>query len=133
MWRSETRAARAGSAAALAVLLIVAAAVPSIAETPVFAEGEDYLNYVWYNIGGFDIRVESCSGASQGYAAGGLDVAGEWIMLKAAFPRAGCYEAHVFYQAEYGDTVAFDVKLLDPSVPGGFVPASFAGPGWGFG
>lgn len=133
MWRSGIRTGGTWTAAALAALFIVAVAVPSVGDTPVYAEGEDYLNYEWHNIGGFDIRVESCSGASQGYAAGGLDVAGEWIMLKAVFPKSGCYEAHVFYQAEYGDTVAFDVKLLDPSVPGGVVPTSFAGPGWGFG
>ncbi len=39
-------------------------------DTPVYAEGEDYLNYVWHNIGGFDIRLESCSSASQGLRGG---------------------------------------------------------------
>lgn len=133
MWESGIRVGVVRRLAALAVVLLASAAVPSAGDTPVFAEGEDYLNYEWYNIGGFDIGVEWCSGASQGYAAGGLDVAGEWIMLRAVFPKGGCYEVHVLYQAEYEDTVAFDVKLLDPAAPGGVVSVSFEGRGWGFG
>ena len=133
MWRPGFRNRGTRPAIALAALFIAAGAVASRAAAPVYAEGEDYLNYEWHNIGGSDIRVESCSGASQGLAAGGLDVPGEWIMLKAVFPESGCYDVHVFYQAGYGDTVAFDVKVLDPSAPGGVVPVSFSGQGWGFG
>ena len=133
MMRLGTRTGGTRLTAALAVIFLVALAARSAGDEPVYAEGEDYLNYEWHNIGGFDIRVESCSGASQGYAAGGLDVPGEWIMLKVVFTKSGCYDAHVFYQAEYDDTVAFDVKVLDPAAPGGVVPVSFTGQGWGFG
>jgi len=133
MWRSQVRAGACLSAAALTAMLILAAAFPSAGEEPVYVEGEEYVSYGWNNIGGYDIRVESCSGASQGLAAGGLDVAGEWIKLKVVFTRGGCYDVHVLYQAEYDDTVAFDVKVFDPSAPGGVVAASLTGQGWGFG
>jgi hypothetical protein len=133
MMRSGSRRGCSLGAAAIAAALTVAAAVPAAGDVPVYAEGEDYPSYGWNNIGGLDIRVESCSGASQGLAASGLDVPGEWIKLKVSFPRSGCYDAHVFYQAEYGDTVAFDVKVLDSPAPGGVVPVSLAGQGWGFG
>jgi len=133
MWRSDVRAGAMRSTAALAALFVLAVAVPSVGDAPVYVEGEDYLSYGWNNIGGYDIRVESCSGASQGLAAGGLDVPGEWIKLKVVFARSGCYDVHVLYQAEYEDTVAFDVKVLDTSAPGGVVAASLTGQGWGFG
>ena len=87
MWRPGFRIGGTRPAIALAALFIAAGAAASRADAPVYAEGEDYLNYEWHNIGGTDIRVESCSGASQGLAAGGLDVPGEWIMLKAVFPK----------------------------------------------
>jgi hypothetical protein len=133
MWTLKTGMRLVRRASFPAALLVVALVAPSRGDTPVYAEGEDYLNYVWHNIGGFDIRIESCSSASQGYAAGGLDVTGEWIMLKAVFPKSGCYDAHVLYQAEYGDTVAFDVKVMDAAAPGGIVTIPFTGEGWGFG
>jgi len=112
---------------------LLAAAAPSLADAPVFVEGEEFVNYGWHNIGGVGIAVEACSGASQGYAAGGLDVPGEWIELKVTFERQGCYDVHVFYQAGFGDTVGFDLKLLDPSAPGGVSAVRFEAPGWGFG
>lgn len=131
----ETIGDRICRARRVCLLIALAALVTgaSVADTPVYAEGEDYVNYGWHNLGGADIRIESCPGASQGYAAGGLDVPGEWIMLKAEFPRAGCYEPHVVYQADYGDTVAFELIVPDQPVPGGSVSSSFVAVGWGFG
>ncbi|MBM3308170.1 MAG: hypothetical protein FJY74_07585 [Candidatus Eisenbacteria bacterium] len=116
-----------------ALATIAVSAVVGVSDTPVYVEGEDFVSYAWHNLGGADIRIEWCSGASQGYAAGGLDVPGEWIMLKVDFLRSGCYEPHVIYQAGYGDTVSFNVKVLDESAPGGSVTSAFTATGWGFG
>jgi len=122
-----------GAAAVLGMAMVLLAGGRSLADTPIFVEGEEFMNYGWNNLGGADIQVQECSGASQGLAAGGLDVPREWIKLKVTFERAGCYDVHVFYQAEYGDTVAFDLKLLDGSPPGGFSSVSYDVPGWGIG
>jgi hypothetical protein len=116
-----------------ALVMIAGSAVVGVSDTPVYVEGEDFVSYGSHNLGGDDIHVEWCSGASQGYAAGGLDVPGEWIMLKVDFLRSGCYEPHVFYQAGYGDTVSFNVRVLDESAPGGSVVSAFTATGWGFG
>jgi len=118
---------------AAAAAAVLAAAGPCLAEEMVYVEGEDFPAYDWFNKGGDPIEIVWCSGASQGQAAGGMDLPGEWIRLKVTFPRAGCYSPHVMYQAGYGDTVGFDLKLADDSSPGGLQIASFRGEGWGFG
>jgi hypothetical protein len=133
MGASMARFAGASAPAALCILAVLLAFGTSLGDTPIFVEGEEFVNYGGYNIGGADIQVEECSGASQGLAAGGLDVPGEWIELKVTFERAGCYDVHVFYQAEYGDTVRFELRLLDGSVPGGVSTVAYEAPGWGIG
>jgi len=122
---------RHAAAAVLVTAAVGAGACP--AEEMVYVEGEDFPAYGWLNKGGDPIEIVSCSGASQGLAAGGIDQPGEWIRLKATFPRPGSFIPHVMYQAGYGDTVAFDLKLADAAAPGGVQTVSFSGEGWGFG
>jgi hypothetical protein len=120
-------------AAALALAVVMSAASPCPAEEMVYVEGEDFPAYGWLDNGGDPIEIVWCSGASQGQAAGGIDLPGEWIRLKVVFPRPGCYVPHVMYQAGYGDNVKFVLKLHDPSAPGGLQTAAFGAVGWGFG
>ena len=120
-------------AAAAALVAVAAGAGVCSAEEMTYVEGEDFPAYGWLDQGCDPIEIVLCSGASQGQAAGGLDLTVEWIRLKVTFPRAGHFVPHVMYQAGYGDTLGFDLKLADASAPGGVQTASFSGEGWGFG
>jgi hypothetical protein len=97
-------------------------------------EGEEYVFYGSYNIGGVEIRPEYCGSASEYYAADGIDVPGEWIKLKVTIPVTGCYELVSAYQAAYQDTVEIDVSILDYPEPGQVTSSRFTFvEGYGYG
>jgi len=60
-------------------------------------EAESYT--VSHNIGGEDIGLEFCSGASGRYVVTGMDTEDEWIEILLSVPEAGLYDVNIRYQA----------------------------------
>lgn len=104
----------------LAFLLIsmLVPAAGAVAADDLIIEGEEYQTYGYLDLGGVAIHSEYCTGASGFQAAGGLDVPGEWILLKVTFPRDGCYRGVIAYQSAYSDHVQLRVRMVDAPVPG---------------
>jgi len=115
-----------------AVLLLVLVVPAASAGVTVQAEGEQFVDS--YNIGGIEISKAFCSGASEWYAADGLDVTGEWIELDIAVPITGYYQPRLGYQVEYEDSAAVRLTVIDDEVPEYTRVSDFALlEGWGFG
>ena len=110
----ETRPRGRGALQWCAVALVVLLAAPGAMAAPELRiEAESFESVGWYNIGGADIAPGYCSYASGSLTADGLDVPGEWIMLKVKFTVAGCYSSRIDYQSAYGETTRVAVRLLD--------------------
>ncbi len=117
-----------------ALLAAGLAAQPAAAAGDLLIECEDFEAYGANDLGGYGLAIEYCSGASQFQAVFGLDLPGEWIKLKVTFTQSGCYRAEMAYQALYGKTVDFRVRLLDAPAPGEELESAFAfDDGYGFG
>ncbi len=115
---------------ALLVLAFAAASAPG--RTTIQAECEGYVDS--YNIGGLRIHKAFCSGASEFYAADGVDVIGEWIEVNIFAPATGYYEPTVGYQIEYEEMAVIRMTVIDEE--GGDVNrvSDFSLlEGWGFG
>ena len=115
----------------VALLMLLTAAVATAGVT-VQAECEQYVDA--YNIGGLAIGKAFCSGASDYYAADGIDVAGEWIAVDIAVPLTGYYQPLLGYQVEYEDSAAVRLTVVDEETPEVNRVADFELlQGWGFG
>jgi hypothetical protein len=57
------------------------------------------------------IMAEPCSNASNDSSATGLDVSGEWIMVRVDIPQAGEYVAHLSYASNAGDVIAAKLEM----------------------
>ncbi|MBD3347975.1 MAG: hypothetical protein GF400_02115 [Candidatus Eisenbacteria bacterium] len=121
-------------AAVLAGLVLLMSAAPAAGAGGIVVEGEEFEAYGYNDLGGIPIGTEWCSGASGFYAAGGLDLPGEWIRLKVSFPAAACYASDIAYQSSYGDTVRLTVRMGDAPGPGQHIEREhLLTEGWGFG
>ncbi|MFH1501556.1 MAG: hypothetical protein ABIG03_00780 [Candidatus Eisenbacteria bacterium] len=117
-----------------AAFVLLAISPAALAADDLFIEGEEYETYGSNDLGGVAIGTEFCSGASGFFAAGGLDVPGEWLRLKVTFPAPGCYTSTVAYQSGYGDHVQTRVRIAEAPVPGQELTADYwFTDGWGFG
>ena len=120
--------------AALTAIMMVLPAGASWAAADVVVECEDFETYDSYDLGGMPIVSLFCTGASGYLAVNGLDTPGEWILVSASIPVAGCYESLLAYQAAYDDDVHFRVSLIGASLPGGEIAVDYSlTNGWGFG
>jgi hypothetical protein len=118
----------------VAVVACIAVAAVASAAPELRIEAEDYEAYGSHNIGGWDIASVYCGGASGWFAVDGLDVPGEWIMLKVTFTESACFNTRLDYQASYEDTVQLVVRMLDFPAPGEELLADYSlSEGWGFG
>lgn len=118
----------------VAALLILLWTAATSAADDLFIECEEFEAYGANDLGGYPIGIEYCSGASQFQAVFGLDLPGEWIRLKVSFTQAGCYRASMGYQAAYGETVDFRVRMVDAPEPGDETDSPFVfDDGYGFG
>ena len=97
--------------APVAVGLLAMATVPAAGALSVLVEAESYTD--GYNIDGASIMSIVCTSASNGYAVDGLDIAGEWIEVKATVPEEACYEFILGYQAPYAEVVGTKVTVFD--------------------
>ena len=115
--------------AALLLLLVASAASAGVT---VQAECEQYVDE--YNIGGLTIGKAFCSGASEYYAADGIDVTGEWIEVDIAVPLTGYYQPLLGYQVEFEDSAAVRLTVVDDETPEVNRVSDFELlQGWGFG
>ncbi|MGD8628868.1 MAG: hypothetical protein PVH52_07275 [bacterium] len=92
-------------------------------------EAESYT--VSHNIGGEDIGLAYCSGASGKYVVTGLDVEDEWIEIMVSVPEAGLYDVNMRYQA-YPEVV-IAVKLVTEDCGGEEEPGFTLDQGGGVG
>jgi len=92
-------------------------------------EAESYT--VSHNIGGDDIGLAFCSGASGRYVVTGLDMEGEWIDLALSVPQTGLYDVTIRYQA-LADSVIV-VKITSGDCGGEQEPAFTLNQGNGVG
>ncbi len=119
---------------AFLLMSIVLPAAGAVAADDLIIEGEEYQAYGYLDLGGVVIHSEYCTGASGFQAAGGLDVPGEWILLKVTFPRDGCYRSVIAYQSAYSDHVQLRVRMVDAPGPGQEVTSDYwLTEGYGFG
>lgn len=93
--------------------LIALVAAPVAGAISVTAEAESYDDT--FDKGGAAIMAIACSGASGGLAVDGLDMAGEWIEVKATIPVEACYELTLSYQAPYAEIINTMVTVFDGS------------------
>jgi hypothetical protein len=129
--RAELRQRMSG---VLSVLLVVTVTVPAWSAERILVEGEDFGLYGSHDLGGMPIAALFCTGASGYYAANGLDVPGEWILLKVDVPDAGCYSSKLAYQAAYDDDVNLRVRMIDAPAPDDEILVDYRlTGGWGFG
>lgn len=117
----------------LAGLWLLALAPLASGASGATVEGEEFVDHASYDVGGLPIAAVYCPGASGFYAADGLDVPGEWILLQVDIPSPGCYESTLAYQTEYGDTVNLRVRMLNAPLPDDEITADHWLSGWGFG
>ncbi len=99
------------AAAMLALALLAFLATPAPGAVSVVVEAESFVDA--YDLGGASILSVACTSASQGLAVDGLDIAGEWIELRASLPDAACYELLLGYQAPYAETIQTMVTVFD--------------------
>ncbi len=75
--------------AAIVLFAALGAAAPAAARAgTVRVEAEDMV--AAGNLGGDDIRITTCSAASQGLAVDGLDREGEWLRVPLVLEEGGC-------------------------------------------
>jgi hypothetical protein len=72
------------------------------------------------NVGGEDIELEYCAGASGQYVVTGIDVEGEWIEIRVSVPEAGLYDVTLRYQALRDAVIV--VKMTAEGCGGGEEP-----------
>ena len=113
---------------------VVVLAVPAWGAGDLIVEGEDYALYGSHDLGGIPIGTVFCPAASGYYAASGLDVPGEWILLSVNIPSGGCYSSTLVYQTGYGDEVNLRVRMIDAPAPDDEILVDYwLTAGWGFG
>jgi hypothetical protein len=71
------------------------------------AEAESFTES--HNVGGRDIGLVECAGASGQYVVTGIDTEGEWIEILVSVPEAGLYDVNLRYQALRDEVIV--VKL----------------------
>ena len=126
--------ARQFLSALIAGASVAALAVPAWGAGDLIVEGEDFEFYGSHDLGGIPIAAVFCPGASGYYAADGLDVPGEWILLSVNVPSEGCYSSILAYQAGYGDDVNLRVRMIDAPSPDDEILVDYwLMEGWGFG
>ena len=115
-----------------ALLTLAIAAASALGGTTIQAECEAYVDY--NNIGGLRIHKVFCSGASEFYAADGVDVIGEWIEVSIFAPATGYYEPTVGYQVEYEETAGIRMTVINEEGGDVNLVSDFTlTEGWGFG
>lgn len=125
---------RASVGAAAAVLLAVMLTGTAWGADAVRVEGEDFNLYDSNNLGGYPISTEYCGSASQYFAADGIDLPGEWIMLRVMVEETGCYDVTVAYQCYYLNAVGLRLRVMDYPEPGQSLVSDFTlTEGYGFG
>lgn len=102
--------------AALAIALLAVFSANAGAETAYRAEAERFVAY--NDLGGGEIRVSDCFGASQYKIVDGVDLAGEWIQVRLSVARSGCYYPVVAYQAGAEWKIDLRMSVLDAGGPG---------------
>jgi len=70
---------------------------PSVDPKAFSVEAESFT--VSHNIGGEDIGLAICAGASGGYVVIGMDTEDEWVQILLSVPEAGLYDVNIRYQA----------------------------------
>jgi hypothetical protein len=124
----------ARAVAAAVMLVAVALTTSAWGADGVRVEGEDYNLYGSHNIGGYPISTEYCGSASQYFAADGIDLPGEWIMLEVMVEETGCYDVTVAYQSYFQNAVGLRLRVVDYPEPGQSVVSDFTlTEGYGFG
>lgn len=124
----------ARAVAAAAMLVAVVLTTSAWGADGVRVEGEDYNLYGSHNIGGYPISTEYCGSASQYFAADGIDLPGEWIMLEVMVEETGCYDVTVAYQSYFQNAVGLRLRVVDYPEPGQSVVSDFTlTEGYGFG
>lgn len=115
-----------------AIASLLLSTVTGTAGVTVQAEGEAFVDT--YDLGGLSFSKSFCSGASEWYAADGLDIPGEWLELEIAVPLTGHYQPLVGYQVDYQDSSAVRVTVMDERVQEVNRVSDFAlSEGWGIG
>ena len=120
--------------AAIAVFAVFVIAATAWGADGVRVEGEDYNTYGSHNLDGYPISTEYCGSASQYFAADGIDLPGEWIMLQVMVETAGCYDVTVAYQSYYQNAVGLRLRVPDYPEQGQSLVSDFTlTEGYGFG
>ncbi len=119
------------AAAPLVLVLMALATTPAAGAISVLVEAESYVGA--YDMGGASIMSILCSSASGEHAVDGLDIAGEWIELKATIADEACYDLLIGYQAPYEETIETLVTVFDEGHAGVEGDSEFALVGAGLG
>lgn len=116
---------------AIAAVLLAGAFGGAGASVAYRAEAESFAAF--QDLGGGEIRVSDCFGASEYKIVDGVDLAGEWIEVPVSLQRSGCYLPVIAYQAGAEWKIGLRVTVLDAHGPGTNYVAEFSLIGTGTG
>jgi hypothetical protein len=113
---------------ALVVLAVLGATAGSAS---ILVEAESFV--ASYNAGGNSIAIQSCSGASGGYAVEGFDFVGDWIEMMVTIPETYSYADSMRSAGEYAVESDIAMSIFGAYPGGGDVTSAYHTVGEGIG